>query len=52
MVLSTAPLLIEGDAVLFGSRGPTTVGIEGDSDGVPWALMASDRDGRLEARLS
>ena len=32
--------MVESDFVLLGT--------ERDSDGVPWALLASDRDGRLE----
>jgi hypothetical protein len=32
--------MVEGEFILLGT--------ERDSDGVPWALLASDRDGRLE----
>jgi len=32
--------MVESDFILLGT--------ERDSDGVPWALLASDRDGRLE----
>jgi ATP-dependent DNA ligase len=38
--------MVEGDFILLS--------IERDSDGVPWALLASDRDGQLQfaGRLS
>src|SRR5262245_27736439 len=32
--------MVENDFILLGT--------ERDSDGIPWALLASDRDGRLE----
>jgi bifunctional non-homologous end joining protein LigD len=32
--------MVEGEFILLGT--------ERDSDGVPWALLASDRDGQLE----
>jgi bifunctional non-homologous end joining protein LigD len=40
--------MVEDEFVLLGTERDSVLGTERDSDGVPWALLASDRDGRLE----